>query len=94
MRPVTDTLLPDEGAPMTATGLMSVTGFLLACGTHPDDLGEAWAYVRSLEFDAEHPSQMAPLVFALWEYTAARAYDRQRAANGNVGRHTGSIPTA
>lgn len=84
----------DEGAPMTTLGLLSATSFLLACGVEPEDLGPAWSYMRSLQHNADYPSQMAPLVEEMQMFAAERAVERQRHAAGLAGRHTQPIRLA
>lgn len=82
---------PDEGAPMTAIGLVSTTALLVACGVHPADLGEAWAFARSFQYEAEHPSQMGRLVHAIQSFAGEKARERERAVLGRFGRHTAPI---
>jgi hypothetical protein len=84
-------LPPDEGEPMTAIGLVSTTAFLLGCGVHPDDLGEAWAYTRAIQHEAEYPSEMGILVKHVQAFAAEKATARQRIAEGRFGRHTGPL---
>lgn len=78
---------------MQAHALIAVTAFLIACGVHPDDFGAAWAICRAAEFQADHPSDMGPLVWHLHEYAREREVERERVAAGHVGRHTGPIVT-
>jgi hypothetical protein len=81
----------DEGPAMTAGALIGVAAFLVACGVHPDDFGEAWAIVRQQQHHAEHPSEMAPLARHIFQYARERQLERERERAGLVGRHTGPI---